>query len=205
MSELHIPDRVGVMILPQCTLFPHGALPLNIFEDHYKIMLEDALNKDPLIAIACRTGPETTLPEVDASPIGTVGLIRACVRDDDERGQLILHGIIRVRFDHWLDDKPYPYARISPIFHEQEVSKLSHLEDQLNETVTNYAKCLPAEVSTAIGDLLRQCDDPHLLADLVSHHFVQEPDARQQALEIIPVDQRLQFLIKFIKQLPPPL
>ena len=32
MSSLNIPETCGVMLLPDCTLFPHGGLPLHIFE-----------------------------------------------------------------------------------------------------------------------------------------------------------------------------
>lgn len=44
MSSINLPTRCGVMVLPDCTLFPHGGLPLHIFEPHYRQMLADALS-----------------------------------------------------------------------------------------------------------------------------------------------------------------
>ena len=42
MPIIQLPDRCGVMLLPDCTLFPHGGLPLYIFEPRYRAMLEEA-------------------------------------------------------------------------------------------------------------------------------------------------------------------
>src|SRR5690606_22423496 len=62
MSALHIPENCGVMLLPDCTLFPHGGLPLHIFEPRYRTMLTDALEGSCLFAVARLTGPETSDP-----------------------------------------------------------------------------------------------------------------------------------------------
>ena len=40
-SSLVLPEVSGVMLLPDCTLFPHGGLPLHVFEPRYKEMLRE--------------------------------------------------------------------------------------------------------------------------------------------------------------------
>jgi len=52
MSALHIPEQCGVILLPDCTLFPHGGLPLHIFEPRYRKMLEDAIEGADAVVLA---------------------------------------------------------------------------------------------------------------------------------------------------------
>ena len=44
------------MLLPDCTLFPHGGLPLHIFEPRYRQMLDDALEDSCFFAVAPASG-----------------------------------------------------------------------------------------------------------------------------------------------------
>ena len=114
MNALHLPDQVGVMILPDCVLFPHGGLPLRIFEDRYRMMLQDAIDGDCLFAVTQQISEDSADPQQCAAPVGTIGIIRASHEQEDGTSHLLLHGIIRVKFLEWLDEKPYPVATIQP-------------------------------------------------------------------------------------------
>ena len=88
MSALHIPEVCGVMLLPDCTLFPHGGLPLHIFEPRYRQMLAESLASSCFFAVARCLGEETSDPSFCASPMGTVGLVRASRELDDGTSNL---------------------------------------------------------------------------------------------------------------------
>ena len=49
------------------------------------------------------------------APVGTIGLVRASREQEDGTSQLLLHGVMRVRFTEWHDDRDYPYASIEPV------------------------------------------------------------------------------------------
>ena len=51
MTGLNLPQKCGVMLLPDCTLFPQGGLPLFIFEERYRLMLNEALAEDCIFAV----------------------------------------------------------------------------------------------------------------------------------------------------------
>jgi Lon protease-like protein len=108
MTGLNLPKKCGVMILPDCTLFPHGGLPLFIFEERYRLMLDRALEGDCIFAVARQSEPH-------AASIGTVGLVRASREREDGTSELLLHGVIRVKFSEWLDDEAFPTALIEPV------------------------------------------------------------------------------------------
>ena len=197
MMGLNLPRKCGVMLLPDCTLFPHGGLPLYIFEERYRIMLEDALREECVFAVgrvrASGDGGEDVI-----SPIGTAGLVRASKENDNGTSRLLLHGVIRVRFCEWLSEKPYPYARIepqlcSPVAAKQAQAAMKTLRGAVEDVIGG----LPEEVKLSVMTLLDQAEEPGLMADLVAQQFVHEPDFRQELLETLPAGDRISKLCGF--------
>ena len=47
--------------------------------------------------------------------MGTIGLVRASREQEDGTSQLLLHGVMRVRFIEWHVDLDYPFATIEPV------------------------------------------------------------------------------------------
>ncbi|MEM1082855.1 MAG: LON peptidase substrate-binding domain-containing protein [Verrucomicrobiota bacterium] len=195
MSSLHIPEVCGVMLLPDCTLFPHGGLPLHIFEPRYRQMLDDALGDSCFFAVARLQGEESELPEDCTAPIGTVGLIRASREVEDGTSNLLLHGVIRVRFTEWISGAPYPKARIAPIpaVFEPESQSNSALE-ALREAAESATTDLPEETRKAVLEVSSQIDDPAILADVICQQFIHQPDDRQQMLEMESVAERIAWI-----------
>lgn len=199
LSAIEIPKQCGVMLLPDCTLFPHGGLPLHIFEPRYRRMLEDALAGDCVFAVVRLLGEEGDKPGKCTAPVGTAGLIRASREAGDGTSQLLLHGVLRVRFLEWLNDREYPTALIEPLLSSFEP------EDQaegamktLRAAVEDAVGSLPEEVQQGVFGLLDQADEPGLMTDIICQQFVQDPDLRQQLLEIESVGARIPLLCDYL-------
>ena len=199
MTGLNLPQKCGVMLLPDCTLFPHGGLPLFIFEERYRLMLAEALAEDCIFAVGRvrDDGEKQTI-----SPVGTAGLIRASREREDGTSELLLHGVIRVRFIEWLDDKPFPCALIEPVLSEpMDGRKGDAAMATLRGTVEDGIAHLPEEVRTGVATLLDQAEEPGLMADLVAQQFVHEPDLRQRLLETISPGERISLICGFFEGL----
>lgn len=183
------------MILPDCTLFPHGGLPLYIFEKRYRVMLEKALEGDCVFAVARQSEPR-------AAGVGTVGLVRASMEREDGTSELLLHGVIRVRFQEWLEDEVFPMAMIEPLFGEP-LGKDQNLAAMkaLMGTVEDCLSGLPQEVRDGVMHLLDQADEAGLMADLVAQQLIRDPDLRQLLLETIPVGERVALLCGFLEKM----
>lgn len=193
MMNLNLPRKCGVMVLPNCTLFPQGGLPLYIFEERYRIMLERALEGDCLFAVGRSIG------EDDVAPIGTIGLIRASKENDDGTSELFLHGIIRVKFQEWLDDEPYPCALIEPVLAEPLLPNVDEAARQtLQGVVDDTLSKLPKEIGEMISVLFDRCDDAGMMADLVADRLLNDPDMRQSLLEEIPIGKRVSLLCEML-------
>lgn len=194
MTGLNLPRKCGVMILPDCTLFPHGGLPLFIFEERYRLMLDQALEGDCIFAVARQSEPH-------AASIGTVGLVRASREREDGTSELLLHGVIRVKFNEWLDDEAFPTALIEPVLgqpldKDQNIAAMLALKGSVEDSLFG----VPKEVRSGVLNLLNQADEAGLMADLVAQQLIQDPDLRQLLLETIPVGERVALLCQFLEK-----
>lgn len=201
MTGLNLPTKCGVMLFPDCTLFPHGGLPLYIYEERYRSMLADALAGDCVFAVGrVREGRDGQ--EDGISEIGTAGLVRASKESEDGSSQLLLHGVIRVRFLEWLEEKPYPYALIEPFSCTQLEGKRGEAAMKtLHGAVEDAISGLPASVREGVLAMLGQAGEAGLMADLVAQQFVHEPDLRQAILETETVGDQIRMLCEFFQNL----
>jgi Lon protease-like protein len=201
MSALHLPETCGVMILPDCTLFPHGGLPLRIFEPRYRRMLDDALEGSAFFAVTRLLRDETPDPADCAAEVGTIGLVRASKKQEDGTSQLLLHGVIRVKFVHWHLDRPYPYATIEPLvtFFQPEEQSAAAVRT-LRGAVEDAIREVPPEVRKQVMDLMHRADEPPLLTDIVAQQFVHEPNLRQQILETDSAGKRIAMICDYLRK-----
>ena len=188
------------MLLPDCTLFPHGGLPLQIFEPRYREMLEQALEGDCFFAVARLIGEEQEELERCTADIGTIGLVRASREQEDGTSQLLLHGVMRVRFTEWHEGYGYPCASIEPqvVYFEPEEQAQAAMKT-LRGSVEDAIRALPEEVQTGVLTLLDRADGPGLMTDIVSQQFVHDPDLRQQLLELDSAGARIPVLCEYLR------
>ena len=190
------------MLLPNCTLFPHGGLPLFIFEPRYRKMLEESLEGDCFFAVARLLGEETGNPADCCAPLGTIGLVRASREQDDGTSQLLLHGVMRVRFTEWHRDSPYPTATIEPVlcyFEPKEQAQAAM--KTLGGAVEDAIRELPEDVQLGVLALIDRADGPELMTDIVSQQFVHDTDLRQQLLEMDSAGERIPLLCDYLRKI----
>lgn len=205
MSEpevIEIPDRVPVMVLGGATLFPHGYMPLFIFEQRYRDMLSYALERERMFCIG------HALPGIDTDDhpdpvhhVTTVGLIRACVTHDDGTSHLMLSGLQRVEILGWEQSDPFRVATIVP--QPCRVDDLTVVGNRALEVVDLCGRlCGEGKPMTdQLREHLQGIHDPSAIADVVAQSFLNDPGERQRILEILSVEERLQFLSSHLSQL----
>lgn len=191
------------MPLPGAVLFPRALLPLYIFEQRYRKMLDHALAKNRMLCVALlRPAHADWNSPDDFFDVASAGLIRACVGRGDGTSNLILQGLQRVRFTAFEQMTPFPVACIEPL--ESEVVSSVETEALAVKVLELYGQLkgggrqLPAKVDRYLSDL----SDPEMLADLVGATFVNEPLRRQRLLEELALNERLRLLIQFLQEEP---
>ena len=188
------------MPLPGAVLFPHALLPLYIFEPRYRKMLEHALRKHRMF---CVTLVKPICPDWRASEdffhLATAGLIRACVERSDGTSNLVLQGLQRVRFTGFERENPFPIANIETVESRDaptvETEALGAKVIELYGSLKHDRRQLPAKLDRYLSELR----DLEMLADLMASTFVSDPLRRQRLLEERSLNQRLRFLIRYLR------
>ncbi len=189
-----------MMPLPGAVLFPYALLPLYIFEPRYRKMLEQALQLHRMFCVAL-IKPSCLVwhaPE-DFFHLATAGLIRACVGRSDGTSNLILQGLQRVRFITFKQQKPFPIATIDAVESQDpttvETEALGAKVIELYGSLKHDRRQLPAKLDRYLSELR----DLEMLADLMASTFVNDPLRRQRLLEERSLNQRLRFLIRYLR------
>jgi Lon protease-like protein len=197
---IEIPTEVPVMALANAVLFPHSLLPLYIFEKRYREMLSHSLDGDRMFSIALmKHGIDEASRLDDLCPVAGLGLIRACVGNENGTANLVLQGLVRVRLLDSTQETPFRVARIelvnSILGNPVEADALSARVVEFCARIEERGVPLPPNLM----DHLRQIESPEVLSDVVSAAFVAEPFQRQKLLEAYEVCERLRLLIQFLR------
>jgi len=192
--EIEVPATLPVMVLGGVTLFPNTLLPLFIFEERYKAMLESALGTDRLLAIAQPLREK----EERLCPVAGVGLIRACVKKEDGSSHLILQGIERVRFTGWPQLVPFRVATVERVGCLEEESAESRQERLVHLRVILERGGLP--LPQEMSEHLARIDDPDALTDIAASALLKDPVKRQTILAEESNVRRQELLLRFLRE-----
>ena len=188
------------MVLPNAVLFPHSLLPLHIFETRYRQMLSHCLTGERMFSVAStKAGIREPQGVEDMRSVAGIGLIRACVGNENGTSNLVLQGLARVRILEWTQEEPFRIAEIELIESRMEnaieADALSEKVKELCVRIQQLGLPLPANLL----EQMHQIDNPEVLADVVGAAFVNELAPRQQLLESQDVAERLRLLIQILR------
>ena len=202
-----IPDRMGVMILEEASLFPQAMMPLFIFEPRYRAMLADSLESHRMFCMAMQR-----MDAVRESParIATLGLVRASVQNPNGTSNLVLQGLI-------VQTRPYRKHLITPMKESRDRSPgiesllqrcLELVEARLRQEqpvpldlIRQLAAGGPRNPETRVEDCIRALGairEPGRFADLVAALLLPNPVGRQVVLQTVDPEERLQQLMVFL-------
>jgi len=189
------------MALPNALLLPSALLPLYIFEERYRLMLRHTLQTNRLFCVALmKPGISDAQSADDLFQIAGLGLVRACVNNDDGTSHLILQGLARVEMIDFVQEEPFRIARIREV--RSEVPNLIEAE-ALSAKVVELCKRLREqghEISAKLERNLQFLTNPEVLADVVTNVFVADVLERQYILEQPLVSERLRMLIRYLHE-----
>lgn len=199
-SSFHLPANVPVMVLGDCYLFPGCLLPLFIFEERYRLMLAHALKTDRMFCIGTRVRNEND--QYEMLPVSTVGLIRACKRQEDGTSHVMLQGMRRIRFKDWHQEKPFVIADIEPMptLIETEPDHVNALKRRSLDLLPDATACA-GEAMRSLRAALQKMDCPDLVCDILAYHYVRNTAAQQKLLVEPVLEKRYEILIRELQQM----
>jgi ATP-dependent Lon protease len=190
-----IPNRIPAMTLRGVVLFPQAMMPLRIFEERYKTMLNDRLNEDRIFAIVGERENVTEEEEHLELPFGvaTAGLIRVSKENPDGTSFVLLQGLSRVRIVSIPQEIPYRILEVEPvetIIDESAVGLRSKLTTQLERNQE-----LGGEVNKEMIDFLTPLDDDTAFVDLAAYSLCKHTLRKQAMLEVQNLGKRANMLL----------
>lgn len=191
-----LPEEVPVMTLPNTAFFPQALMPLHIFEPRYRQMLRDALASNRLFAIAGLNMDRLNEPGQFEPPykVATVGIIRACQKNDDGTSNLLLQGICRVEILSIICDEPYRRIRIRALSSEAGAS--ADANQSLRKEVSRLLKLKAKLAATTSGEMaafLKTVEDPEAFVDIAAFSLCEDVALKQKLLETLDVHHRLEL------------
>ena len=96
-------------------LFPGGFLPLHIFEERYKLMVERCLDADSEFGVVLIKSGVEVGGNAEPHAVGTAARIVNVRREEDGRMNILVTGLERFRIDSVLLRQPYMEGVLDPI------------------------------------------------------------------------------------------
>lgn len=174
-------------------LLPSMLLPLHIFEDRYRLMIEHVLAGDGTFGVTMiERGSEVGGHDVRAA-VGCTARVLDAEQQPDGRWHLVAVGTERISVDEWLPDAPFPRAMVSPL------PDTSTTVTAWDELVTSFRTLIElVERVTGSTDLapgVPMADDPAMATFEMAAVAPIGPLDRYRVLSSTDVDARRRLLL----------
>ncbi len=195
-SELR---QIPVLPVRQTVLFPFAILPLNVGRAGSVQLLNEVMASDRTIAVVAQRDPTNDAPGLpDLHSMGTLATVLRMVRAGDNRLNILVQGISRVRMLTTVLQQPYLRAEIEMIT-ELEVDDVEtdalvkNVVSQF-ERVVSLSPNVPDEAVAAA----REQATPGKVADFIASLLDLPVEDKQALLELLDVKARLQRLTEVL-------
>jgi Lon protease-like protein len=180
-------------------LFPGASIPLQIFEDRYKQMLQDCLDSDSRFGIVLIKSGREVGEAAEPHTIGTVAHIVQSQEIDGGRFLISATGVQRFEISEILDRRPYISARVNLLAEDQD-SWLPNTEmEVVRQAFTKYANL----VSGLSGGWIRRArgpGDPVALSYHIAETLEVDLAEKQSLLEESSASKRLEAELDILRR-----
>ena len=193
--EEPLPAILPVLPLRNTVLFPTIVAPMAATTERAKRLVDDALAADRLIVTVAARDPEVAEPGAeDLYTVGTAVRILRMTKTEDGSQRLWVQGLRRVEVGAYEQTKPYLRAHVKALVEDRSASL--ELEALHRNVARQFA--IVAEGSQTISEPVRgmvaQLEDSSALGDVVAANLGLTVADRQELLEQLDVQKRLERL-----------
>ena len=204
--EITLPDELPVMTLPEVAFFPQALMPLRIFEPRYRQMLRDVLASNRLFAVAGLNPQIGAVSGAFEPPhrVASVGIIRACQKNENGTSNLLLQGLCRVEIAEIITDDPYRRIRVRALTSQPGATEddNSNLRRELERLITLKQKLASNQHqgTAELATFLKTVEDPEAFVDIAAFSLCEDAHLKQKLLETLNVHRRLKMFSSQIRQ-----
>jgi len=202
-QDATVPDVVAVLPIRNAVIFPGIVLPLAVERPQAQRLLDAVLPQEKVLATVCQKQPDVADPKPeDLYNCGVAVMVLKLLPVPEGKQTIIMHGLARVRVEHWLTDQPFLRARISrlsDVVHtDAETQALMLGARELAGRIIGLSPEIPDEAAAVLSSI----DEPGPLSDFLAANLRLEIPAKQKLLEELDVNVRLrQVSVELQRQL----
>ena len=201
LKVIKIPEILPILPLFNVLVFPKMMFPMEIFGDQSMTLVDEAMAKDRLIGLVMskKSPPETKYQPEDFYTIGTSCVILKMAKTADNKAQLLVQGISRLRIISFVQEKPYIQARIETLEDQDDIKNLeieALMANLVNlfDRIVKLTPFLPQE----FGAMTKSIASPGILADMIASIINATLEEKQQILETLDIKERLKEVTRLV-------
>lgn len=198
MTTIH-QEQSGLPLLPlrDVVVFPNMVIPLFVGRPKSIHALEAAMENEKTIMLAAqKTAAKDDPVAEDIYAIGCVATILQMLKLPDGTVKVLVEGAYRARIEHVLEGGEYLTADVQPVETEDdnapEVEAMRRAIVQQFEQYIKLNKKIPHEVLVSLSSI----EEPGRFADTIAAHLPLKLEQKQQVLEIVQIDRRMEYLLE---------
>jgi ATP-dependent Lon protease len=200
-EEFNIPEELPLIPLRDMIIFPNLVVPLFVGRNRSIAALEAAMKEEHLVALVTQREAETQEPEPrDLYLVGTVATIMQELKIPDGTAKALVEGLVRIKVTEFLQTEPYFRVKVHIL--EEKEEKTVRVEALMRNLVSQFEKAaslgkpIPQEVLLATSNI----DEPGRLADFVAFHLSLKTEEKQEILEAVDAQERLEKVSNFLSR-----
>ena len=184
-------------------VFPYMVLPLIVGRPSSMAAIDDALNSDRILFLACQKNPNNEDPKPDEIyETGTIATIIRMMKMPDGKIKILIQGLRRARINEYKEESPCYKVSLSEL--KDSVSdenslaaeaRLRLVQEQLSRAVSLGKPILPDLLA-----VLETITDVAKLADIVAANLGVRPDEAQGILELDSPIARLDKVSEYLNR-----
>ena len=185
--------EIPLFPLPNLVLFPNIVVPLHIFEDRYKLMVNGCIDSGDVFGLVLLRAGAQEENERTIHRVGVAARVVEVERLDEGRMNILCEGESRFRIHRFTQQTPF-WKGVVEFFEDEQVRATESLYDQVAELYRSVA----ALSATLSGSQPAELVLPESSADLsfmVSYILDIESEEKQHLLEMTSTAERLRMLI----------
>ena len=193
-------NPVPLLALRELVVFPQQVVPLFVGREKSVKAIEESQRENKYILLAAQKDARTTNPgQKDIYTIGTLGEVVQLIRLADGPIKVLVEGKMRARIKRYVQEDEYMLVDAEEIIPDIEVTaELKALMRSVCVTFENYVK-LGKKVNPEMIMQVNAIEDPSRLADAIVVQLNIKLEDKQDILETIPPQERLEKILGHMK------
>ncbi|QQK77133.1 endopeptidase La [Salicibibacter cibarius] len=199
MPTTETSQKIPLLPLRGALVFPGMVLHLDVGRDKSVRAIEQVMEDDQRILLASQIDLAVEEPEKkDLYQTGTLAYVKQMLKMPNGTTRILVEGMQRANINEVTSSDEYYEVNIDPLSAEKgNPSKTTALKQTLNDHFEQYAKA-SSKISDETIQAVREIDDPGHFADTIASHLPLKIERKQEILEAVDVENRLQKLLDIL-------